>query len=210
MMLRQQLQITFLSTLLLMGSAQATDPMKTDNKHVQIWNKFARDCLKLHHDLTDNKNYRVTTRVGGYANAKNYYIEKQYFDKNRLVSRVLWEKQNPKKLHTIEVFVHDKKGRVIRDYTAAYLPSYENAPSQTLITFHHYQGNLHAFRTFDASGEMTLERCTGKNAKGQNISIMLDDNELLNDPDDIMSTSEYKTCFKGLKQETLGKYIIPQ
>lgn len=190
--------------------ANATEAMKGDNKHVRVWNKFANDSLSLHKKLTNGKNLQVKTSIGGYANVKDFYIEHRYFDKGKLISQVQWEKENLKILHTIEVYVHDTKGRVIRDYTAAYLPFFHNAPTQTLISIHHYNKNLHAFRSFDASGDTVLERCEGKDKKGHTVNLLLDEDDLLYDNDGIMSTVDYKDCFTGFKQDKLGKYIIPQ
>lgn len=188
----------------------ATEPMKGDNKHTRVWNKFANDSLALHKKLTDGKNFEVKTSIGSYANVKNFYIEKRYFDNGKLISQVQWEKESPNTLHTIEVFVHNAKGRVIRDFMAAYLPFYHNAPTQTLISFHHYSGKLHAFRSFDATGDKVLERCTGTDIKGQKVNLLLDEDDLFNDPDEIIGSKEYNNCFDGLKQDKLGKYIIPQ
>lgn len=203
--------ITFILILPFMSSVIfATETMKGDNKHVRVWNKFANDSLTLHKKLTDGKKLEVKTSIGSYANVKDFYIEHRYFDKGKLISQVQWEKDDPSTLHTIEVFVHDKQGRVIRDFMAAYLPFYHNAPTQTLISIHHYTGNLYAFRSFDASGDVVLERCTGKNKKGQDVNMLLDEDDLIYDPDDIMATKDYNSCFDGLKQDKLGKYIIPQ
>jgi len=196
---------TFLSS-----AAFATEAMKEDNVHVRVWNKFANDSLSLHKKLTEGKKLEIKTSIGSYAHVKNFYIEHQYLDKGKLISQVQWEKDDPTTLHTIEVYVHDNQGRVARDFMAAYLPFYHNAPTQTLISIHHYDGDLHAFRSFDASGDVILERCEGKNAKGQPVNLLLDEDDLINDPDEIMGTKEYNVCFKGLKQQTLGKYIIPQ
>jgi len=192
------------------AKAAATEPMKEDNKHVRVWNKFAADTLRLHQQLTTGKNLQVKTRIGSYANVKDFYIERRYFNQGKLVSQVQWEKDNPETLHTIEVYLHDQKGRVIRDFVAAYLPFYHNAPTQTLASFHHYNGKLHAFRSFDATGDKVLERCTGFDRKGQEVNLLLDEDDLLNDSDDLIGTIEYKACFEGLKQQQLGKYIIPQ
>lgn len=188
----------------------ASEPMKGDSKHVRVWNKFAQDSLSLHKKLTEGKNFQVKTRIGSYANVKDFYIEHRYLDKGKLISQVQWEKELPETLHTIEVYVHDIKGRISRDYLAAYLPFYHNAPTQTLISFHHYTEDLHAFRSFDASGDKVLERCTGKDSQGQVVNMLLDEDDLINDPDEMMGSDEYKKCFSGLKQNTLGKYIIPQ
>ena len=198
------------TTIFSATSVFATEPMKNDNKHVRVWNKFADDTLSLHKRLTAGKKLQVKTRIGGYANVKDFYIERRYIAKGKLVSQVQWEKDNPETLHTIEVYVHDQKGRVTRDFLAAYLPFYHNAPTQTLASFHHYSGKLHAFRSFDATGDKVLERCTGKDSKGQDVNLLLDEDDLLNDPDDLIGSKEYNACFEGLKQQKLGKYIIPQ
>jgi len=195
---------------LVFSNAFAAESIKGDNQHVRVWNKFASDSLKLHKKLTEGKNLEVKTRIGSYANVKDFYIENRYLDNGKLVSQVQWEKDDPKTLHTVEVYLRDSKGRVVRDFMAAYLPFYHNAPTQTLISIHHYNGELHSFRSFDASGEVVLERCGGKNTQGQTVNLLLDDNDLIYDPDEVIGTKEYKACFAGLKQTTLGKYIIPQ
>lgn len=202
--------ILFLMSSFISSAVIATESMKGDNNHVRIWNKFASDSLALHKKLTDGKNYQVKKSIGSYANVKDFYVEHRYYDNGRLVSQVQWEKDDPTTLHTIEVYVHDKQGRVVRDFMAAYLPFYHNAPSQTLISIHHYTGNLHAFRSFDASGDIVLERCTGKGKKGQDVNMLLDEDDLINDPDDMFSSKEYSECFSDFKQEKLGKYIVPQ
>lgn len=204
------LGLLFTATIFSTSPVFATEPLKQDNKHVRVWNKFAQDTLRLHKQLTAGKNLQVKTRIGSYANVKDFYIERRYLDKGKLVSQVQWEKDNPEILHTIEVYIYDQKGRVVRDFLAAYLPFYHNAPTQTLASFHHYSGKLHAFRSFDATGDKVLERCTGKDAKGQVVNLLLDEDDLLNDPDDLIGSKEYNSCFAGLKQQQLGKYIIPQ
>lgn len=191
------------------GAVTATEPMKGDSKHVAVWNKFANDSLSLHKKLTAGENIEVKTRVGSYANVKDFYVEHRYYNDGRLISQLQWEKDNPESLHTIEVYVHDEQGRVIRDYTAAYLPFYRNAPTQTLISIHHYNDDLHAFRSFDASGDTVLERCQGEDSNGEAVNLLLDEEDLIYDNDGIMATSDYKKCFSGLKQDKLGKYIIP-
>ncbi|MCK5342075.1 MAG: hypothetical protein KAR20_01655, partial [Candidatus Heimdallarchaeota archaeon] len=125
-------------------------------------------------------------------------------------SQVQWENGNQNKLHTIEIYIHDETGRVVRDFISAYLPSYHSAPTQTLISFHYYNAALHAFRTFDASGDTVLERCNGMNKKGQVVNLLLDEDELYNNDDSIIGSGDYNECFTGLKQKQLGKYIVPQ
>ena len=202
--------LVFLLLPLMLNYAYALQSLKEDNEHIRRWNQFALDSLKLHKKMTAGKDLIVKTRIGGYADDKDFYKEESYFEHGRLVSLVQWEKENPTRLHSIEVYVRDKKGRVIRDYIAAYLPHYHNAPTQTLISFHHYNGDLHAFRSFDASGYRVIERCTGKNSQGQEVNILLDEDELDENPDNVMNGSDYKQCFSGLKQTRLGKYLVPQ
>ncbi len=201
-----------LTGLLLFGAAQAAEPMKEDNVHVRTWNAFADNVLQLHYQLVNNgKKTTVKQTTGGYANRPDFYKQEEYYQDGRLISAVRWEIENPRQMHTIEVFIHDDKGRVIRDYTAAYLPTYRNAPSQTLITLHSYNGKLHAFRTFDASGYRIVERCDGT-LHGKPVTILLDEDEIdefEGDPDSIMGTEAYKQCFAGLQLEA-GKYLTPQ
>ena len=208
------LQIKSISLLLILlfcsFIASATEPMKEDSRHVRVWNKFAADTLKLHKKLTKGKDFQIKTRIGSYANIKDFYIEHRYYLNGKVISQLQWEKDNPKQLHTIEVYLYDKKGRVIRDYTAAYLPFYHNAPTQTLVSFHHHTDKLHAFRSFDATGDKILERCTGVDIEGQQVNLLLDEHDLINDPDELIGSKEYTACFSGLKQNQLGKYIIPQ
>ena len=140
-----------------------------------------------------------------------FYREERFYRDDRLISKVQWEKDNPELLHTIEVFIHDDQGRVIRDYVAAYLPTYRNAPTQTLITLHRYQDELHAFRSFDASGYRVVERCIGS-LNGQQVHLLLDEDEIheaQGDPQGIMTSETYQACFGDLPTEA-GKYLTPQ
>lgn len=205
-----KLSVLILLSFSVLSIASATEPMKGDSKHVRVWNKFMDDSLALHKKITSGNDIEIKKSIGGYAQIKNFYTEYRYYKNGRLISQVQWEKDDPEQIHTIEVFIYDGKGRLVRDYMAAYLPYYHNAPTQTLITFHHYDGDLHAFRSFDASGDATLERCVGKNKKGQSINMILDEDDFFNEEDDTMETLEYQECFAGLKQNKLGKYIIPQ
>ncbi len=201
----------FISLILFVFSiASATEESKEENEHARVWNKFANDCLKLHKKLTDGKDLQVKSSKGTYINMDGFYTEHRYLDDGRLISQVQWENGDQELLHTIEIYIHDNKGRVIRDFISAYLPSYHHAPTQTLISFHHYHGDLHSFRTFDASGDTVLERCTGKNKKGESINFILDEDDLYNDYDNIMESVDYIECFSGLQQTRLGKYIVPQ
>lgn len=211
-MRRQQFVITLILFLCSLGFVSA-EGTKGDNEHVRNWNKFADDTLQLHKQLTAKTAHHVRSRVGGYFGNKDFYTEKTFHAKHngKLISRVQWERENPDALHSIEVFIHDAEGRVIRDFTAAYLPTYRNAPTQTLISFHNYNDQLHAFRTFDASAYRIVERCEGT-LDGKEVNMLLDEDEIaqaLDGDSNIMESREYKACFDGLR-EKLGKYRIPQ
>lgn len=197
--------------LLLMGTGHAAEPMKEDNQHVRNWNAFANNVYQLHQKQSQMDGVNTRTRLGGYAQMPEFYREEQFYLGDRLISKVRWEKAQQDVLHSIEVFVHDDQGRVIRDYTAAYLPTYRNAPTQTLISLHRYHDKLHAFRSFDASGYRIVERCSGSLA-GREVTLLLDEDEIdaaLGDPAGIMASAEYQACFGDLQVEA-GKYLTPQ
>jgi len=199
--------------LISLATTTTAETMKGDNVHARTWNGFANDILLLHKKIRKEKRLKEFTRIGGYFGNPDFYIEETYTDleTGELVSRVMWERENPENLHSIEVFILDRKGRVVRDYVAAYLPTYRNAPTQTLVSFYVYNGNLEAYRTFDASGERIGERCVGT-WKGKEVNFLLDEDEIVAALDgfsDRMEQADYKACFKGLRA-TPGKYIKPQ
>lgn len=197
--------------MLLMGTAQAVEPMKEDNQHIRTWNAFAENVYQLHLKLSQVDGVTTKTRVGGYAQMPEFYREEQFYLGDRLISKVQWEKAQDKVMHSIEVFVHDDQGRVIRDYTAVYLPTYRNAPTQTLISLHRYNDQLHAFRSFDASGYRIIERCTGS-LKGGEVNLLLDEDEIaeaLGVPGSVMESDEYRACFGDLQAEA-GQYLQPR
>lgn len=193
--------------------AAGQQSIKEDNHHIRRWNGFADKLLELHDILIRQQPHTVKKRLGGYAHLKNFYREFKYINKKtgKLVSQLQWEKAYPDNLHTIEIYIYDEYGRIKRDYSAAYLPEYRNAPTQTLISLHTYNGLLHAFRSFDASGDHILDRCTGR-YNSKTINILLDEDELYEgrfQKDGVMQSDTYKACFKGLPVKA-GKYINPQ
>ncbi len=197
--------------LLLVGTGHAAESMKEDNQHIRTWNAFAENVYQLHLKLSQVDGVSTKTRVGGYAQMPAFYREEQFYLGDRLISKVQWEKAQDKVLHSIEVFIYDDQGRVTRDYTAAYLPTYRNAPTQTLISLHRYHDQLHAFRTFDASGYRIIERCTGS-LKDNEVNLLLDEDEIaeaVGVPGSIMESDEYQACFGDLQAEA-GKYLQPR
>lgn len=191
---------------------QAADPaaLKQDNPHIRRWNGFADTLLKLHQKLISQQAYTKKTVFGGYADQPRFYKEEAFYNKKtgKLISRVQWEVENPDLMHTIEVYFYDEQGRISRDFSAAYLPAYRNAPTQTLISLHAYNNQTHAFRSYDATGDHILDRCEGK-YKGKNVNILLDEDELYQELDGLRLTPVYKNCVKGLP-ERAGVYIVPQ
>ena len=199
--------------LILPVSMTNAESLKGDNEFARICNTFADETLELHQKLIDGKDVKVEESIGGYHGTPDFYQQEKYFDKTtgKLISIVTWERENPELLHTIEVFVRDKKGRVIRDYAAAYLPTYRNAPTQTLVSLHRYNDDLHAFRTFDAVGDRIVDRCEGTH-KGKKINLLMDEDEIydaLHGDSKAMEHPDYKACFKGLAEKP-GIYLTPQ
>lgn len=209
-----KLSLAILSLLLYsVFTVEAADTLRGDNHHSRTWNKFADDVLALHNKIKKEKRLKEFSRTGGYFGNPDFYIEETFtdLDNGNVVSRVLWERENPENLHSIEVFILDKEGRVTRDYAAAYLPAYRNAPTQTLISLYAYNGDLTAYRTFDATGDRIGERCEGK-LKGKEVNFLLDEDELIDaihGNSNRMEQPDYIACFKGMS-EVLGKYKKPQ
>jgi len=186
--------------------------MTTDKKHVNTWNQFTERLYILHqHQITQHETFQKESK-GGYMGNNDFYREVKYFDKKsgRLLSKVLWEIDNPEQIHEIEVFVYDGNGKLKRDYLAAFLPGHRNAPVLTLINFHHQNDELKSFRQFDASGEKIYERCEGK-FFNKPLIISLEDVDFAGYDDEsvkIMESEEYLACFERT-MPVLGNYVNP-
>lgn len=192
-------------------AAEQPSRMREDKTHVQVWNGFVEDILALHRQRISSLDVQKISKPGGYASLPDFYTEEEFRDPSgQLIARLQWERKSPDILHAIELFIRDAEGRVIRDYAGAYLPHYRNAPTQTLISLHTYNGELHAFRTFDASAEFLYEQCSGHHqGKDVTISLDIDEKEALEGQANTVLTSKvYKACFKGLPQ-TAGDYLRP-
>jgi len=183
-------------------AAESNRSIKEDHKQVKDWNSFAKDLYALHKDQLSRHDVKETVKNGGYRGRTDFYKEVTYSDtqSGRVLSRIQWENKNPENIHVIEVFQHDEKNRVICDYTAAFLPDFRNAPVQTLVALHSYNDGLHAFRSFDASGDVVFERCNGT-YKGKDIDFDFEDHEIENmrhEKNGIMQTTDYKACFSKI------------
>ncbi len=196
--------ITLLS-LFLYCSVQAeskTEGMTQDNQHIKNWNLFAQRLYKMHlFYLSRYKTYH-TEKIGGYARTPKFYRELSYYDlaSKRLLSRIQWVIAHPGRIHTVEIYVYDNTGRLQRDYLAAFLPHFRNAPVQTLINLHAYSASLHAWRQFDASGNRIYEQCRGK-FFGRSVNIVLTDDDMValaGSRPTIMNSDSYIECFSGI------------
>jgi hypothetical protein len=205
-----------LCLICVVGASQAGDggvvvvPQLT---HEQRWNLFVEKLYALHQKRLQGAKTREETRNGGYYRLPNFYREVSYYDgaDGRLLSRIQWEREHPDRVHSIEVYVYDDRGRVARDYGALFLPHSRNAPMQTLINLHAYNHKLHAFRQFDASGNRIYEYCQG-DFSGKPVELEVHEDlliELEGVDGGIMATPVYRACFKGLGM-TAGVYLDPQ
>lgn len=192
---------------------EQSDRLREDKQHVRTWNNFADALLAEHQQIIKSDGLIKTEKLGGYYNKPDFYREVTYKHKKtgNVRSRVQWETDNPDRVHVMELFYYDDKGRVSRDYTVAFLPVHRNAPAQTLIALHNYNGDLHAFRSWDASGITVFERCEGK-FKGEEVDISYEDYEietmLLDPKKSDMAKPVYKACFARLPVKA-GKYLKP-
>lgn len=207
-------KVIFMLTLLLpIGTlwAESTETsVQVNQSEVDSWNKFADSLLAVHNSLISNVEIRQERTVGSYGGeyGKDYvFREVSYFDKinNNLLSRIRWHNKKENITHTIEVYIYDSNNILVRDYVAAYLPYDRNAPFQTLINFHTHNDGLHAYRQFDASGDLLFEKCKG-NFWGGNVSILLEDYEMPDKPFEYTAT--YLACFSNLPRSA-GKFLDP-
>lgn len=194
------------------NTATTQASMSSQKEHVNTWRQFAQRVYILHQHQTAQYETYQKESTGGYVGGGDFYREVQYFNKKsgRLLSRVLWEIENPEQIHEIEVFVYDGSDRLKRDYLVAFLPEHRNAPIQTLINFHHEDDELKSFRQFDASGDKIYEYCEGK-FFGEPLNISLDDDDFAASSSEtikLMESEKYLACFKRTTAR-LGDYVNP-
>ena len=190
-----------LFTILTFNISPATGnpSVQVDNDMVNKWNQFVRNIYQLHIKQTKNKEINTSKRLGGYYRQPDFFKEIKFTDKNSniLISRIEWETRQPDKIHSIEVRVHDNNNKIIREYSASYLPDFRNAPYQTLINIHHYNDNIHSFRQYDASANLLYEVCRSGDTNKKLFEH--DDYEI---PDNfkqgVGSQADYKKCFQQL------------
>lgn len=198
------------------AAAQSVPPVAPNAGHVERWNRFADAVYALHQKITAARRITTEERIGGYYRWPKFYREVKYrdADSGRLLSIIQWERERPERIHWIEVYVYDERGRVVRDYSAAYLPFSRTAPQQTIITFYAYNhgGRLRAYRQFDATDNRIYEFCEGT-YRGEPVRIDLWELDIIEEtgkPGGVMTTEAYRACFEGLPVESAGKYLTPQ
>ena len=185
---------------LIASTKNSTSAMETDKKQIDVWNQFAEQLYILHQHQISQHETTQKISTGGYFGSKDFYREVRYSDKKsgRVLSRVLWEIENPENIHEIEVFIYDYNGKLKRDYLAAYLPGHRNSPVTTLINFHYQNDELKSFRQFDASGDKIYELCEGK-FFNKPITISLEEEDFFGISDESIKTlesEEYLACFE--------------
>lgn len=175
-----------LSVLMAVGvpvaAADRSAPATENQQRIADWNAFADALYRVHLHRLRNRRVRTTETLGGYGGflgSPDYYRSVEYLDaeSGRLLSRIQWETEYPFAIHVIQLFVYDEAGHLVRDYVAAYLPRYRNAPIQTLINFHRTDDDLHAFRQFDASGARIYEQCRGEYFDVE-VNLSLEEHEI--------------------------------
>jgi hypothetical protein len=152
--------LSFLFGMTAVASNQ--EGVQQDNAAVKRWNSFADNIYQLHLKQTADREISTTERTGSYYRLPGFYQEVKYFDarNKQLLSKVQRETANPEQLHSVEAYIYDEQNRLIREYSATYLPVFHNAPYQTFMNLHHYTDGLHSFRQYDASDNLIYEVCS--------------------------------------------------
>ena len=106
------------------GAREDTRSVQVNEDQVKRLNAFADKLHRLHQQQLQGRKIHETEQFGGYARLPEFYREVSYFDADsgRLLSRIQWERNAPERIHTIEVYVYDDRGRLARDYMAWFLP----------------------------------------------------------------------------------------
>jgi hypothetical protein len=199
-------------------SATASDSVL--NERDTAWKVFAERLLSFHEKQIGNRDIVTTEEIGDYKDNPQFYVEISYIDShsNLLLSRIRWERERPGKINVIEVFVYDENKQVARDYAAAFLPEYytvhkpngPGVPVQTLINLHNHAGKLHAFRSFDATGEFLYEACRGS-YQGIEVDISTDDSEItgLSSVTPVITARDIEQICYGPIPDNAAEYLDP-
>lgn len=212
-------KITFLATslalLLSACAAKPESPLASVEEQVRRWRQYMDDVHALHKRLIAGRAVSVTRQTGGYARHPGYYLEEIYTDtgSGRMISRLQRVRQMPTLLHAIEVYVHDRQGRLVRDYSVWYLPDYRNAPWAATVSLYAHENGLTAFRSFNADDVLVQEVCRGR-YQGKDIDISFDEFARLEEErkpgGGALGSPLYKRCFGSLPVNSAGRYLKPQ
>ncbi len=194
--------------------------VRENTTQVKTWNKFADDLLTVRDHLHEKYETYSSDASGDYGGSFAQglsYTETSHFKRKngKILTRVRQQRTttvntNPGHINSVEVYIYDESGRLVRDYLAAYLPGYRNAPIQTLINFHKNIDGLSSYRQFDASGRRIYEQCKG-NFFGETVDISLEDYEIPNHAGELKDTfvrETYRACFDGLPVSA-SNYLHP-
>ncbi len=205
--------------LLLLAILPASAELRTaqpDMEQTQRWREFMRQSFLLHQRQIAHRQIRIEEEVGGYRDDLEFYREIRYYDAHSglLLSKIQWERKHPDRVHAIWVQIHDDRNRIIRDYSGWYLPHrHHAAPRGAWVSLHAYNGDLRAFRQFDASNYRTYEFCRGTH-EGKPVEISLSDTQLIEEENkghrSVLASSAYRECFHGLPVEGAGAFLTPQ
>lgn len=207
--------IAFIAAALVAATAVAKESntsAQVNEEEVRRWNAFADGLYRLHRQQLGGRNVREVEQVGGYAGLPEFYREVSYYDADtgRLLSRIQWERAHAERIHSIEVYVYGNDGRLARDYLAWYLPDARNAPRQTAVNLHHYAGDLHGWRQFDASGNRIYEKCSRTPDEKPLFDLSGEDHiaHAEGNPRSVVYSGEYRRCFGNLPK-TAGVFLRP-
>lgn len=171
---------------------------------------FHRLVHELHERQLARHPIRTEEKTGAYegtAAAGYRYRITSYFDaeSGRLLSRIQRDADNPDAIHVSEVNIHDREGRLTRDYLSIAPPWNPDHPSNAYLNLHHYNGKLHSFRQFELEGQVYYESCEGE-LDGKPVRISLPWNDMNKEA---TSTAEYRACFDGMSKDW-KPYLTPQ
>lgn len=141
---------------------------------VQRAQPFTAQLFNLHEKAIASDKVSQTVSEGRYEGemAKSYgYREVIYklAGSGATVSRVRWDSDRSGVLDELAVNVLDDQGRVVRDYQVIYLPWMLNVPVRTFINLHAYNGGLHSYRQFDATGRGFTSSAVARSGKTRSI-----------------------------------------
>lgn len=184
------------------ASRDTNKNMQVDQQHISSWNEFFKRVYALHlYQLSKHEVYTKSSS-GGYGGNPDFYHEVKYYNNknDQLLARIQWEKDKPKQIHMIEVFVYNQRNQLQRDYLVAFLPEHRNAPIQTLINLHYHNKEFHSYRQFDASGARLYEHCKGRYFNEPMFISLMEEDFFTQDKFTLatLSGEAYLSCFEHL------------